>query len=103
MVEINSGARRFNSATAGRMVSAPGAYSAPAGSTKSICVSMSKKTVFIPHSFHQLLQLGAVIHRILLLGVEQAARRDGQALEALQRVVARRRCFGQRFHQASLE
>src|SRR5260370_36088210 len=103
MVEINSGARRFNSATAGRMVSAPGAYSAPAGSTKSICVSMSKNTVFMPHSLEQLLQLSAVVHRVLLLRIEQAACRGGQLLQALQRVIARGRCFGQRLHQATLQ
>src|ERR1700682_3020253 len=103
MVEITSGARRFNSATAGRMVSAPGAYSAPAGSTKSICVSMSKNTVFITHFLEQLLQLGAVVHRVLLLRIEQAARRGGQPLQTLQRVVARCRCFRQRLHPAALQ
>src|SRR5260370_30445654 len=44
---------------AGTIRSAPGAYKAPAGYRKSICVSISKKTVFIsvPSAFASLSQL----------------------------------------------
>src|SRR5579864_49210 len=80
MVEITIGARRFSSAIKGTMRSAPGTYSAPAGYTKSICVSMSKKTVFILHLFVQSHQFGAVLDSVLLVGVEQTPDGRGQAL-----------------------
>src|ERR1700720_1425850 len=47
---------------------------------KSICESMSKKTVFILRFLVQGNQLRTVLHSIMLFGVEQAANSRGQPL-----------------------
>src|ERR1035441_8104646 len=103
MVEITSGARRFSSATAGIIRSAPGTYNAPAGYRKSICVSMSKKTVFTLHLLVKRHQFRAVLDAIFLIGVEQAANRGGQPLDGFGGVLPGRGYRGQRFHQLAAQ
>src|ERR1700693_5852976 len=77
---MTNGARRLSAATDGIIRSAPGTYSAPAGYRKSICVSISKKTVFTLHLLVKRHQFRAMLHAIFLIGIEQAANRSGQLL-----------------------
>src|ERR1700720_3654928 len=99
MVEITNGARRFSSATAGIIRSAPGTYNAPAGYRKSICVSISKKTVLTLHLLVKRHQFGTVLYAIFLIGIEQAANRGGQLLNRFGGIFPRRRYFRKWIHQ----
>src|SRR5579863_8104092 len=99
MVEMTMGARRLRSATAARIRSAPGTYSAPEGYIKSICVSMSKKTVFTLYLLVKSQQFRAMVHTILLVGIEQTANGRGQTLDGFGCVLPGSGYFGKGLNQ----